>query len=105
MLAKDSAKGPVSEFVGELISKDPGLEKLVIKEYADDRTAIEAMRKLMKLTQAWDETPGDLGARAKKLSVLVSPVEVKENAAIQTQLADLFIDELGNECIRHDVIK
>lgn len=103
MLVYDAAEGPVSEFVGGCSYRDPGLEKLVIKEYADDGTAIEAMRGLMELTQAWDYAPVELGARAMKLSLLVSPIEVKENVTIQPQLADFFIDELENERIKHDV--
>lgn len=43
MLAYDAAGRAVSEFVGKLISRDSRLEKLVIKEYADDRTAKDAI--------------------------------------------------------------
>lgn len=59
----------------------------------------------MRLTQVRDETPGNLGEGATKLSDLVFPEEVKENAAIQAQLADFFVDVLENERIRHEVIR
>lgn len=57
------------------------LEKLLIEECADERTAIEAMRIRTKRTQARDETPEELGARATKLSTLTFPEEVRENVA------------------------
>lgn len=66
---------------------------------------IEAMRDVMKLTQTRNETTKGLGARATKLSTIAYPGEVSENAAIQVQLADLLVDALKNECIRHDMIK
>lgn len=110
MPAYDQAEGLVSEFMGGPPKRDPGLawtdlENLLIKEYADDEIAIEAMRSLMKLTQAGDETPGELGAKAMRLSAMAFPEEVKQNAAIQVHLANLFIDALENENNRHDVIK
>lgn len=66
---------------------------------------IKAMRNIMKLNYASDETPGELVARVTKLSALAFPGKVRENAAIQLQLADLFVDVLANKHIRHDAIK
>lgn len=59
----------------------------------------------MRLTQARDGTPGELGARATKLSALGFSEKVKENAAIQGNLVGLFIGGLENERIRHDLIR
>lgn len=75
------------------------------KEYTEDGTVIETTRCLIKLTEAGDETAGNSEAIATKLSSLAIPDEVKENAAIQAQLANLFTDALKNERIRQDVIK
>lgn len=44
------------------------LEGLLIGEYADKRTAMEAMKILMKLAQMKDEFPGETGLRADKLT-------------------------------------
>lgn len=74
------------------------------KQYAGDGTVIENIRCLIKLTVAGDETPENLQDIATKLSSLAIPDEVKENASIQAQLANLFTDALKNERIRHDVI-
>lgn len=59
----------------------------------------------MKLAQAKIETPRELGTRATKLSALAFPEEAKENADIQAQLADLFVNALEKERIRYNVIK
>lgn len=40
-----------------------------------------------------------------KLSTIAFPEEVRENAGIQVQLVDLFVDTLKNEGIGHDMIK
>lgn len=77
----------------------------MIKEYADEGTAIEAMWRLIKLIQTKEETTTELGERATKLSTIAFPEEVRENVTIQVQLADLFVDALGNKPIRHDMIK
>lgn len=63
------------------------------------------MRCLMKLSQAKDEIPEELGTRATKLSALTFLEEAKENVAIRVHLADLYVDALINERIRHGVIK
>lgn len=63
------------------------------------------MISLTRFTQVRDEIPGQLGARATKLSALAFPEEVRENAAIQVQLVDLFVDALENKCIRPDIIR
>lgn len=71
------------------------LQNLLIKEFADEGTAI----------QVKDETRRELGARATKLSTIALPGEIRDNAAIQMQLPDLYVDASENERIRHDVIK
>lgn len=43
--------------------------------------------------------------REMKEESIIAPKEIRENAAIQVQLADLFVHCLENGCIRHDVIK
>lgn len=71
-LSYDAAKWPVSDFIGmghlpsdlELTWAD--LKCMLIKEYADEGTAIETM----KLTQARDETTKELAVRATKLSTI-----------------------------------
>lgn len=50
---------------------------MLIGEYADEETAIEAMRSLMRLIQARDETPEELRTRTTKLAALAFPEEVK----------------------------
>lgn len=45
------------------------------------------------------------GARAGKLAALVFPEEIRINAIMQGQLADLYVEALHNECVRHGVIK
>lgn len=92
---------PVSEF----IARDSQLtwtEGLLVGEYADEGTAVEAIRSFMKLAQMKGESLGELGVKATKLSALDFPEEVRENAAIQ---ADLYEKVLQNEPIRHYVIK
>lgn len=59
------------------------LEKLFVGEYADEGTAIEAMRCLMKLTHLKNETPPGLWVRTKKLVTLAFPEEVKSDAVMQ----------------------
>lgn len=59
----------------------------------------------MKVTQAKDEIPEELRTRATKLSALAFHEEAKENVAIQVHLADLYVDELVNKRIRHDLIR
>lgn len=63
------------------------------------------MRALLKLSQLRDETPGELGARAGKLSSLAFPEVVRDNAVMQAQLADLYVEALSDERVRHDVLK
>lgn len=52
---------------------------------------------------SWDETPGELGQNRVEEEIIITPEEVRENAAIQNQMADLFVDVMENEHIRHDV--
>lgn len=63
------------------------LEELIIKEYADDATAIEAMCSLMKLMPLKEVTPGALGVCSEKLVALTFPEEVRRNTIMQVQLA------------------
>lgn len=81
------------------------LEQLNIGEYADEGTAIEVMRSLMKLVHLRNKTTGELGVRSENLATLDFPEELTNNAVMQAQLAELYIEALQNECIRHDVIK
>lgn len=109
-MAFNAAEGPVSKFIGNHLVRDPQLtwkelEELLVEEYANEETAIEAMRSLMKLVQIRGKTLGKLGVRAKKMPTLAFPGEVRDNTAIQAQLVDLYIEALQNEYIRHDVIK
>lgn len=99
LLAYDAAEGPVSKFIGSHLERDPGLawaelENLLIKEYVDEGMATDAMRSLIKLTQTRKEMTKELGARVTKLLTIAFPEEVRENATIQVQLADLFVDAL-----------
>lgn len=81
------------------------MKRLLVTKYADEGTIVEAMRGLMKLAHAKCEFPKELGVRNEELAVLAFQKEVKENAAIRVQLANLYLEALQNECIRHDVIK
>lgn len=61
--------------------KEP--EELLLREYADEGTAIEITRSLMKLVQLRDKTPGELGVMSEKLATLAFPEEVTNNAVMQ----------------------
>lgn len=105
LLAYDGAEGPIPEFIGCHLVRNPGLmwadlENLLINEYVDEGTAIETMRSLMKLTQARDEMTRKLGARVMKLLTIAFSEEVRENATIHVQLADLIMDVLENDVIK-----
>lgn len=109
-LAYNAAEGGVSEFIYNYLMGDAELtwaelEDLLIREFADEATAIEAMRSLMTLAQWKGESPGDLGVRAERLASLAFTNEIRDNAAIQTLLVDLYVEALHNERIRHDAIK
>lgn len=69
------------------------------------RTNLVAISGIITLAQTMGESLGELGVRAEKLAVLVFPGKVREKAAIQTQLADLYAEALQNERIRGDVMK
>lgn len=108
-LAYDATRGKASEYIKGLLASEPHLtwerlEELLTGEFADGGTAMEAMRALLKMTQLRDETTGELGARAEKLSSVAFP-DVKNNAVMQAQLADLYVEALSDERIRHDVLK
>lgn len=85
-VAFNAAEGPVSKIQrgssgkGSLVDLEK--EELLVEEYADEGTTIEAMRGLMKLVQVRGETPGELRVRAKKLATLVFPEEVIYNPVI-----------------------
>lgn len=81
------------------------LEELLLKEYADEGTTIEVMRSLVKLVQLKDETSGELGAKAEKLAPMAFPKEFRNNAAMQAQLADLYVKALQGERVWDNVIK
>lgn len=96
----NAAVGTVLDFIGDHLVRDPcvtwkELEELQIGEYADEGTATETMKQLR------DETPREL----EKLATLAFPEEVRINAIMQAQLADLYVEVLQNEHIWHDIIK
>lgn len=57
----------------------------------------------MRLAQERNEGPEELGKRAKRLASPAFPEEVRENAAIQVQLADLFVAALQDKHIQHEI--
>lgn len=69
------------------------------------QTNVVAIRGLVTLAQTKGKSLGQLGVRTEELAVLAFPGKVREKAAIQTQLADLYVEALQNERIRGDVIK
>lgn len=75
------------------------------QEFANKGKVIEAMRALLKLVQLRNETPGELGTRVEKLATLAFLENVKDNAVMQVQLADLYVEALTDEHIRHNVLK
>lgn len=58
----------------------------------------------MKLTPARDVTTSEMADRAMELSTTAFPEEVRQYAAIQVHLVNLFVDTLENERIRRDLI-
>ena len=65
LLTYEAAAGPASKYVGGLYREDPALtwtelKSALIRQYASERTAIEAVRKLFRLRQGESE---DLGER------------------------------------------
>lgn len=106
----DATRGKALEYIKGPLASEPHLtwerlEELLTREFADKGTAIEAMRALLKMTQLRDETPGELRARAEKLSSVAFPDVVKNNGVMQAQLADLYVEALSDEHIHHDVLK
>lgn len=100
----------MSEFIKGLIASESHLswerlQVLLTQEFANEGTAIESMRALLKMAQLKDETPGELGTRAEKLFLLTFPEEVKHNTIMQAQLADLYIEALSDGHIHHNVMK
>lgn len=47
--------------------------------------AVKAMRSLMKHARMNDESSGELGTGAMKLSTLVFPEEIREDSTVQAQ--------------------
>lgn len=97
----------VSKFIGDCLVRElrltwKELEELLIGEYADEGTLIEAMRSLMKLAQLRDKSAGELGVRVEKLATVAFLEEVRNNTIMQAQLADLYVEVLQNECIQHE---
>lgn len=81
------------------------LKELVIKEYNDEGTAIEAMTGLVELVQLKDKTHRELRAKAEGLAVVAFPEKFRSNEAMQAQMADLYVEAPQNECVQHNVIK
>lgn len=86
-VAFNAAVGTVLNLVRDSHLTWKELEELLIEQYADEGTATETMRSLIKLVQLKEETPGELGIRVEKLTTLAFPEEVRNNAIMQ--LADL----------------
>lgn len=76
------------------------LDNALLKEYSDDGTDIDARRSLMKLTHASYVTTRELEARVTEFSTMAFPEEVRDNAAIQVQLEDLFLGKLMHQTRR-----
>ena len=73
-----AAASPVSKYVGGLYRENPALtwtelKSALIRQYASERTAIEAVRKLFRLRQGESEDMGDLGERIADLAALAFP--------------------------------
>lgn len=82
------------------------LEVLLVGEYADEGTAVESLRILIKLGQMKGESSEELGVRTEKLAALAFHEKVNENVAMQTQLPDQCMwKHLKTTRIRHDIIK
>lgn len=86
------------------LARDLGLKCVELVKLLTGEYTIEDMRGIIVLTQVRDKTPGEIGARARRLSVLTFPENVRENAVIHAKLAGKFFDVLKIECIRYDVI-
>ena len=111
LLAYEAAAGPVSKYVGGLYRENPALtwtelKSALIQQYASERTAIEAVRKLFRLRQGESEDMGDLGERIAGLAALAfSEPPTQNSGSIQALLADVYMDPLSDRELRGDVLR
>lgn len=76
------------------------LKSALVWQYANERTVIEAVRKLFWLQQQEGETNEELEERIAGLEALAFP-----ELAIQALLADVYVDALSDRDLRGDVLK
>ena len=111
LLAYEAAAGPVSKFIGGLYRENPALtwaelKSALVRQYASERTAIEAVRKLFRLRQGDSESIEDLGERITGLATLAFPeLATRDSGSIQALLADAYMDALGDKELRCDVLR
>ena len=103
--------GPVSKYIGGLYRENPALtwtelKSSLIRQYASELTAIEAVRKRSRLQQEESEDMGDLGERIAGLAALAFPEpETRNSGLIQALLADTYMDALSDRKLRGDVLR
>lgn len=111
LLAYEAAAGPVSTYIGGLYRENPALtwtelKSALVRQYASEHTAIEAVRKLFRLRQGDKEAMEDLGERIAGLAALAFPELATQNSGpIQALLADVYMDALSDRELRGDVLK
>ena len=97
LLAYEAAASPVSKYVGGLGRENPALtwtelKSDLVQQYASERTAIEAVRKLLRLRQGDSEAMEDLGERIAGLAALTT----WNSGPIQALLTDVYMDALSD---------
>ena len=103
LLADEAASRPFSKFIGALYRENSQitldeLKGALIRRYASERTAIEAVRKLFRIKLKVGETLVGLGDKMTGLAKLAFPnPEIRENGAIQALLADAFTDIIRDD--------
>lgn len=111
LLAYEAAAGPVSTYIGGLYRENPALtwtelKSALVRQYASEHTAIEAVRKLFRLRQGDKEAMEDLGERIAGLAALAFPELATQNSGpIHALLADVYMDALSDRELRGDVLK
>ena len=111
LLAYEAAAGPVSKYVGGLYRENPALnwtelKSALIRQYANERTAIEAVGKLFRLRQGESKNMRDLGEGIAGLAALAFPeLKIRNSGPIQTLLADTYMDALSDREQRGDVLR
>ena len=109
--AYEAVAGPVYKYVGGLYKENTALtwtdhKSALIRQYASERTAIEAVRKLFRLRQGDREAVEDLGKRIAGLAALVFPqVATWNSGPIQALLADVCMDVLSDRELWGNVLR